>query len=277
MRRRAVGRGRRSLTAVAVALLIALACASCQASAHVSVAVRPDGSGTVTVTVTLDPAANTAVGGLASQLDTAGLAAQGWAVGPVTATAGGGASVAAAHRFATPAQLSEVVASIAGSGGTHVVELALRRTHSLWQDRSTLTGRIDLSCGVGCFGDQGLTGPTGSPLGFDPAEAAAQAGVQPAQALSLRVGVALPGALRSTDATSRSGGQLEWSAPLGDRLALDATTRTWNTGAITAAAVAAGVLLVVLVGLGWLLWRRRRRPRGAHSRRPRAPAGSRGG
>ena len=262
--------GARTLAGVAAAALAATLGAGCQARTVVAVTDGTSGSGSVAVTVTLDKAADTAIGGLAGQLDTAGLAAQGWAVGPVRPAAGGGATVTATHPFATPAGLARTMASIAGSSAEPVFALSVVPRPGFWQDRTAVTGRVDLSCGVGCFGDAALRGRTGSPIGFDPARASATAGTTAAQSLAFQVTLQLPGSLTGTDATSRAGGQLVWQPRLGATLPIDATTRTWNTTHLVgAAAAAAAAILVAAAGLG-ILWRRRRRSRGAA---PGAPSG----
>jgi hypothetical protein len=245
----------------ALSVLVALFAGACQATTAVSVVDNPNGSGTLTVSVTLDRAANTAVGGLATQFDGAGLAEEGWVVGPVTPTAAGGASVLARHPFSTPAQLSAAVATIAGSGDDRLFTMSVAHDHGVWQDHTVLTGRVDLSCGVDCFGDAALARASGSPVGFDASTAATEAGVAPAEALRFSVAVRLPGQVTATNAGRRGGALLRWQPQLGHVVVLDATTQSWNTAPIVVAGIAAGVLLLLLVAGLVLTWRRFRRRR----------------
>lgn len=218
---------------------------------------RPDGSGQLAVTVTLDRQAEEAIGGLAGQLQVGDLLRRGWTVVGPTSTAGGGSTVHASHPFASPADLPSLAASLAGSGGSHPFELALSQDRNLWRTDTRLRGSVDLRCGLGCFGDVGLTGQTGSPLGVDVGALSRQAGSDPLRAVTVVVAASLPGTVRGTDATARPAGALEWTPVLGGSLPVSAVTRQWHTDALVATVVGVVVVAAVAVAVTLALWRRR--------------------
>lgn len=255
----------------AAAVACAAALSACQVQTDVAVTEDPGGGGSVSVTVTLDAAADAAVGGLAQQLRTDGLAAAGWNVGAPRTLGGGSETVTATHAFATQAQAASVLASVAGTGSTHPFALSVVTSHTFWHTTTTLRGHVDLTCGVACFGDPGLTAQTGSPVGVDVAGLSRQSGLSAGQVLRFAMQVTLPGTVVSTDATSRPAPhELAWQPVLGRSVVLDATTTTTDSGHVAAAVAGAAAVLVVAVVALLLLWRRRRRRRprrpGAHSR-----------
>jgi hypothetical protein len=78
----------------------------------------------------------------------------------------------------------------------------------------------------------------------------------------------LPGHLVASNGTPLPDGSVRWTPALGQRLQLAALTRTWNTGRIVEAIVAAGLVVILGVGLAVYFWlRRRRRKRGQARRR----------
>lgn len=245
---------------------LVLLLAGCRATAQVSVQAQPNGSGTVTVTVTLDKAATEAVGGVAGQLQTGDLAAAGWAVtGPVTA-ADGATVISARKGFATLSQASQIVQEIAGSGtpASRPFQLTLQRHASFWKTTTTLSGHVDLTCGLACFGDPGLAKALGSSTGISPASVPGAAGD-----FAFGLGVSLPGSLASTNGTGRQATDLRWTPKLGEDLPLAAVTTTTNEAHVHEV-IGAGAAVVVLVAgiVVWRVvrrWRRRRRPAHAKS------------
>lgn len=245
---------------------LALLLTGCQATADVDVDARANGTGTVTVTVTLDKAATAAVGGVAGQLQTGDLAAAGWAVtGPVT-KANGDTVIVARHPFTTLSQASSIVEEIAGSGpgASRPFQLHIERHSSFWKTTTTLSGNVNLTCGLACFGDAGLQKALGSSTGINPATEPGAAGD-----FGFGVGVSLPGSLSSTNGTGQRASDLRWTPKLGKNLPLAAATTTVNETHIEEVAGAAGA--VVLIALGVVVWRlvrrRRRRKRPAHAKK----------
>jgi hypothetical protein len=245
-------------------LAVLLALCGCSATAQVAVTARPNGTGAVTVTVTLDKAATASVGDVASELQTSDLPAAGWTVtGPIT-EAGGSTVIRATKPFVTLGQASSIVQEIAGSGpaGSRPFQLAITRHRTFWKTTTTLSGDVDLRCGLSCFGDSGLKTATGSSTGIDPATA----GADPAGIFHFAMAVALPGTLHSTNAASRDGSQLQWTPTLGSEVPLMAVTETADTAHIEEVTVASavGLFVVVSVLVWWVIhrWRRRRRRKG---------------
>jgi hypothetical protein len=223
----------------------------------------------VAVTVALDRPALAAVGGqaaLTAQLQDADLVAAGWTVTGPQAGPGSTTVISASHPFATPAQASALVGELAGSGpdASRPFRLSLAEHRTFWRTDTTLTGAVDLTCGLACFGDSGLKGVLGSPVGVNPSPLESAAGQSPDQVFAFSLSARLAGSVISTNASSRQDGTLQWTPRLGQTLELAAVTRTWNESRIKTFAIAGGVLvivLLVLLGLGIVRWRRRRRQR----------------
>jgi hypothetical protein len=252
-----------------------LALTGCQVHTQISINETAPGQGVVRVSVSLDQSAVAAIGGasaLAAQLQDADLVAAGWKVtGPVPGP-GSTTVVSASHEFTSAAQASALVAELAGSGpaGSRPFRLSLTQRHSFWRTDTALTGTVDLSCGVACFGDSGLTRALGFPTGVNAGSVAAAAGARPDQVFTFSLDARLRGSLVSSNGISLSDGDLQWHPRLGQRLELTAVTRTWRSGRIVAASVTAGVVVLVALGGGiYWWWRRRRRRRGQHHRRGR--------
>jgi hypothetical protein len=250
-----------------------LALTGCQVHTQISVDETGPGQGLVRVSVSLDRSALAAIGGapaLAAQLQDADLVAAGWTVTGPAPGPGSTTVVSASHPFSSPAQASALVAELAGSGpaGSRPFRLSWTQRHSFWRTDTALTGTVDLSCGIACFGDSGLTSALGFPTGVNAGALAAASGEQPGQVFTFSVDARLRGSLVHTNAVSRPDGSLQWTPRLGQRLELTATTRTWHSGRIVAVSVAGGVLILLALALaGWWWWRRRRRRRRAQHRR----------
>lgn len=269
-----VGYGRLVVMARAVLLGAALAAATvlagCSADAQIDVvdsapALSTTPAGTVTVTVTLDASAVALVGGLSGQLDAAGLAREGWQVGAPITLPGGGARVAATHTWSGQAQLTTVLDEVGGPPGAPLVAVRLGGSRGLFRRRVVADGTIDLSCGVGCFGDSGLAAVTGSVVGAAPAEVAP--GVDPASSVRVGLRVELPGRaggeVGAPAAAPKHAAAVTALAPLGGHADLALTTTGADHGAEVAAAIGGGLLVVVVAGAAFAVaWRvRRRRPR----------------
>ena len=218
----------------AIALLVVLFLSACQATFTVGVAVNRDGSGSVTVRAHLDRDAATSYG---SYVRTADLTQAGWMVAGPTTGAGGSVDFTATKAFADPAAANGVVAELSGATGPFR-DLTIVRRASFFQTTTRFQGTVDLTCGIDCFSDPGLQQALGG-RGIDPAALQTHTGVALDQVFRFQVTVRLPGQIRSTNGT-RTGGQVVWPAALGQKAALTAGARAWNT---------AHILLVALVGL----------------------------
>ncbi|HEX6393317.1 MAG TPA: LPXTG cell wall anchor domain-containing protein [Acidimicrobiales bacterium] len=250
-----------------IAALVVLG--GCRVDTRVSVVDRGGGHGTVSVTATFDSEAVQALGGetgLARQLSVTDLTAAGWVVnGPVTVT-GGGATVTVRHGYSSPSEASRVFADLAGSGpaSNRPFKLTLTTQRGLLHVHDSLSGRIDLSCGLSCFGDQGLQSALGYTNGVSTAPLLQTAGRQPGQVFGFAFTARMPGSLQSDNAASRDRSDLTWSTPLGQATQISAESETLNTGNIVLFSVIAGL---VIVGLGALVIFRRRRRSGRGSKR----------
>lgn len=246
-------------------MALALTFSGCTVATRVSLSEPSAGRGTVTVSVSLDRSALAAFGGLAalrSDMATADLAAAGWTLTGPAATPDGGAVVSAHHPFTNQADVGPLLSQVAGPG---VFRVSLRRHHTFWHTEYQLDGRVDLSCGLGCFGDLALGAATGSPVGVDPGALSAAAGQPPSSVFKFSLDARLPGRLQSTDASSRQDGTVGWTPALGRTLTLAARSSAVNEGAVAAVAGAGAALLLAVVGVGVLLLVRRRRRRGSGS------------
>jgi hypothetical protein len=253
--------------AVGAVALVALL-TGCRVNTRVALYETASGRGVVTVSVSLDASALAAIGGrqaLAAQLQDADLKAAGWTVTGPTPGPGSTTVVTASHGYTTPAQASALLADVAGTGppGERPFRLSVEKRHGFWRDERVLQGEVDLTCGVACFGDPGLTKALGFPTGVNPAPLGA--GERPDQVFTFSLDARLPGRLVNSNGTPLSDGTLRWTPRLGQRPQLAALTRTWNTGHIVVAGVASGVAVLLVIGLAAYWWVRRRRRRRAHS------------
>jgi len=257
----------RSRAGVFAALVLALVLLSgCQVNTVVTIDTAANGHGTVSVRVTMDQSAVQAVGGLsalAGQLDVSDLQAAGWSVSGPSPGPNSSAVLTASHTFSTPAEAAQLVADLAGSGPAsgRPFKLALSRRSSFWHVYTGLSGTVNLTCGLGCFGDSGLRSALGSATGVNPSPLEAQTHETPAQAFTFGVKARLPGATASSNASTRDGGVFSWTPVLGRTLVLSATTQEWNWPHLILLFVLAGIVVVGLLVLAVWMWRSRRRRR----------------
>ena len=226
------------------------------------------------MSVTLDSSALAAVGGLAalrSDLVDSDLGPAGWKVTPPAAVAGGGASLSASHAFSSPSDLQTVLAQVAGPG---VFRVSMTSSHGFWRNEYRLSGQVDLSCGLNCFGDSGLLHSTGSTVGVQPGPIESATGSSPAKAFTCTLDARLPGALvrgatssSSTGSVPGSGSSLVWNVPLGAKVPINALTRVDNSRATQLEVGGAALVMLLIVVLLLRLIIRRRRPTRLHARR----------
>jgi hypothetical protein len=239
----------------ALIVVLSVSMSACQATIRVGVATNADGSGTVTVTGVLDRDASRAIPDLAQELRTGDLQQAGWRIAGPKPASGGGSTVSASKDFRTPAEANQILDQISGQNGAFRLRLSRRR--SFFSTSTTFAGTVDLTCGLECFGDRQLQQQLGANLGLDPAKLQ-QAGIAPGQIVGFEVGVHLPGSIRTTNAPTRSDGDLQWPMKLGEKGSLLATARVLDvTRVVILAAAALALVLLALVLL--VRWRRRRR------------------
>ncbi len=265
--------GRLWRVAVAAAVL-AVALAGCRVTTTVGVRVSAGGAGAVTVTVVLDRQAAAQVGGLAGQLRTSDLVAAGWVVDGPSAGPDHTTVVAVSHPFShvsqVPGILAEVAAPGPGNAGKTPFALSLQRRSSVSGTRITAAGRVDLRCGVSCFGDASLRKTYGSEVGVNASGFAGRAGRAAARRdFVFEFSLAVPGQVASSDAASGGAGVLRWHPALGSSVPISASAvvvarhraaPTSGAGGAGGGAVEIVVVVVVIVGIAFV-WRRLRRPK----------------
>jgi hypothetical protein len=239
-----IRRGRRAL--VLVAALVALS--ACTLDVEVRVQVDDDGSGTVEVLATADPPALQRVGGdLGAVLDLDGLRADGWAVEGPSALPDGSATVRLSQRFEDAEGAAAVLRDLEGEAGP-LRGFAVTRSQSLFRTRWGFRGTVDLGGDVPVPKAAAVEGEAGETL----EQLAARLGESLGRLLRLRIGVQLPGDVRSNATTKADNGAV-WQVAFGtDPLELEASSSRPRALPI-AGAVAAG--LAVVVGLVVLLVR----------------------
>lgn len=250
-----------------IAALVVLG--GCRVDTRVSVLDKGGGHGIVSVSAMFDRQAIQVLGGesgLAGQLSVADLTAAGWSVSGPSPTAGGGATVTVSHGYSNPAEASRLLAEVAGTGppSSRPFQVTVSHQGGFFHNHDIVSGRIDLTCGLSCFGDQGLQSALGNLNGVATVPLLQQTGQQPAQAFGFTFGARLPGSVDSTNAASRNRSGLSWTTPLGKVTEVSAKSESLNTGHIVLIAVLGGLVIVAVLVALIFLWRRRR---GKHVRR----------
>lgn len=187
-----------------------------------------DGSGTVTVEAVADAAVVQKAPGLAEDLRFDDAVANGWTVDGPTATESGGLRVVLSRPFATVDEANLLLQSINGDNGplrgvtlTRVGGTAADGTPDDSDSVITMSGQLGVTGGVDAFADADVL----AALGASPyADDLAAAGVPPADAVTFRLDVEMPGTVTSggTGATATDG-VLSWTAPV-DGSTLDLAT-----------------------------------------------------
>lgn len=235
----------------------------CQATVGVGIDAEASGHGQVVATVTLDQEAAQALPDLAAQLRTSDLGKAGWKVDGPSPAVNHGVVVRATKSFANPTEESKVVDELSGSGQFHPFQnFRLERHRSFFATRTKFQGKVDLSCGLRCFGDPQLQQQLGSTdLGFDPNQLQQLTSVILDRVFRFEISVRMPGSVTSSNAPTQAGNGAVWRPTLGQQATLMASARQWDLRRIGLLALA----LLFLVGavLATLI---RRRPVGRHGR-----------
>lgn len=257
--------GRRLRTFIAV-LALALVCAACNVDVSVDVAMQSDGSGTVRVTATADAEVVRQAPGLAADMRFTDIQAAGWHVEGPAATPAGGLQVVLTHDFASPTEANAVLAGLNGPSGP-LTAITLARTHEKSTATYTLSGSLQVTGGLDAFSDADLLAAVGA---TPYAAQIGAAGVQPAQAVTIRFQAKLPGTVQTSTATAGSASSptgLAWNVPL-DGTALNVATISTQKDSrnIWAGPLAKGALIAliawIVIAIGFITYvvlaRRRR-------------------
>lgn len=232
-------------------LVLVLLLAGCRADVAVEIEAAANGGGHVRATVTLDKEAAVQVPDLAQQLRVDDLEAAGWTVdGPSPAHGrAGGVTLRVTKPFTTPEGAARTIEELSGAGGPFST-LRLTRERGFWKTKTSLTGTVDLTAGLGAFGDAALTETLGAPnLGLDPAAVERELGRPLSETVRVELTGRLPGTVTSNAPSSLGGGGV-WPVVLGATSAVTASSEAWNvlTLALAGLAAVSGLaLLVVLV------------------------------
>lgn len=231
--------------------LVALVTSACQVDAVVDVEVTEDGSGTVVLTTAFDEEIVEAAPELIDGLRTDDLSAAGWTVdGPRRAESGGSVIVSATKPFLSPDDLAGVLDEIAGAD-TLFSDFAVERTRSFARTTYDVTGQINPRISLEEFGDSGITGLVGSPLGLSISELEAAANRPIEETVNLEFTITLPDTVTANgaDVDGRvARWQLRPSDPLPTDIAVsssieDRVPRIWAAVALVALALL-GTLLI---------------------------------
>jgi hypothetical protein len=220
---------------VFLVLALGFGASSCQAVARVTVAERAAGDGTVSVSLALDKAAAAQFADLGPRLRLDDLRKAGWAVtGPATAP-DGSATVTVSRAFRDAAGARALLAQVSGPSGP-LSGLRVEHHHSPFTTRSGIQGNVDLRLGADAFADPRLSQQLGVPS------------LSKALSTLHQAGGADPG-LRLELAARLPGRSKVWSVPLGQTLAVSASSRQLNKVNV-GLAVVAGLCLLGLAAAG---------------------------
>lgn len=248
----------RLLAARALAAALAVvALGACRADLSVEVEAAAGGGGNVRATLTLDNDAASQVPDLAQQLRVRDLERAGWEINGPAPTKGGGVTLRVSKSFSSPAGAARAVEELSGAGGPFST-LRLTREGGLWKTKTALRGTVDLTAGLGAFGDPGLAEKLGSPnLGLDPAVVERELGKPLAEAVQVEVVGRLPGTVKSNAPATRAGAAV-WPVTLGGSASLSASSEVWNVVSLGFGGLAVASALALLVVLArrsrWISW-----------------------
>jgi hypothetical protein len=222
----------------------AMALAACHVDATVELVIGPDGTGSVTVTAIADPDVVSQAPGLAADLRFDDAKSAGWTVDGPTATAEGGLRVVLTHDVTSPAEATNLLASL----GPPFVGMKLDRVVS--QDgataTTTLTGQLALTGGFADFADSDMLSAVG---GTPYAAQLAAAGATPETALSVTLRARLPGTIEDTNGRDDKGTRT-WAAPMDGKSApVQLRTHQSPGGGGLASVLATGLLVLLVVWL----------------------------
>ncbi len=236
--------------------LLAWAATACHVTIAAGIDVARDGSGRVTAGVGLDADALQEVGDPSTALRVDDIRRAGWEVEGPKKEDDGLTWVRASKPFADPEQAAAAMAELTGPDGPFR-DLRLVRTKSLTRSKTTFTGTLDLSGGLGGLSDPDLTTALGDvELGLDVEGLRRRFGDALARTLTVQFTAGLPGKV-TTNAPGHDGGRARWSPELGQTARMEASSEALriNPAIPIGAAAAVVVLAVALV----VVLRRRRR------------------
>jgi hypothetical protein len=242
-----------------IAALIVVA-AGCRLDVTTTLDVARNGSGKITVTAIADAELVERAPELAEGIAGDDLRNRGWTVNPPTSLPDGGVQIVVERSFATPAEASRLLEGLSGPGGP-ISRLTVSRSGASAASTFTVSGELRLDGGLAAFADSELVDLVGS-VPFDDILATDNLVLGDVATFSLVT--RLPGDVRSASGEV-DGNLVRWNVPLdGTTVAVDATSRNFDIGALIARVVslgALGALAVWLIAMGVLAVRIARRRR----------------
>lgn len=174
---------------------------------------------------------------------------------------GGGATLTASHGFSSSSEAARLLAELAGSGtaANRPFRLSIVSQSGFLHVHDTMVGKVDLTCELSCFGDQGLQSALGNANGVATAPLLNQSGERPDQLFGFTLSARMPGKVQSENAPTRNRSDLTWTTPLGQVTEISAESESLNTRNIVVVSVVGGVGIAGSVTA--LIFRRRRRGR----------------
>ena len=224
-------------------MLLGLLLSACRTDAKISLRSDQSGVGLIAVDLSLDRDATIGLGKGDGRLLTKDLSAVGWAVSGVIPADGGGSTIHAEKPFANVQEANAILRQLTGPTGP-LSSVRLVRTKNITGVELELQGTVDLSGGLGSFGDAKLKELTGSSsnLGINEAEVARQAGTGVKSAFRFAFSAELPGVSN------------RWDVMLGERKPVSLTSRRFAFQTLAGL----GAIVVAFVGLVLLMAARRR-------------------
>ncbi len=241
--------------ALLLALLVVLATSACQVRVTGGIDVDESGGGTVRAGLGLDAEALATVGDVNTALRVDDLRQAGWRIDGPHKEDDGLTWIRVSRPVADTREAVTALAQLSGPDGPFR-DLTVNSTRTLFRNRTSLTGAVDLSGGITGLADADLLAKLGGGLPLDLDALRNEFGADLDKVVQVSFEARLPG---SVDASTKekAKGRLVWRPALGQRLPIQATSKGLNLLPIVAVAV---VLLVAVGGVtAWLLVRRRRR------------------
>jgi len=236
---------------------VVLAAGACQVRVTGGIDVDPGGGGTVRAGLGLDAEALATVGDVNTALRVDDLRQAGWKIDGPRKEDDGLTWVRVSRPVADTREAVTALAQLSGPEGPFR-NLTVTSTRTLFRNRTSLTGAVDLSSGLTGLADADLLSKLGGGLPLDLEGLRKEYGTDLDRDVRVSFDARLPGSV-DANTKEKSGGRLVWRPPLGGNLPIQATSQGLNLLPIVAVA---GVLLVAVGGAtAWLLLRRRSRRR----------------
>jgi len=234
---------------------VVLAAGACQVRVTGGIDVDPNGGGTVRAGLGLDAEALKTVGDIGSALRVDDLRQAGWKIEGPRQEGDGLTWVRASRSVSDTAEAAVALAQLSGPDGPFR-DLKISSSHTLFRNRTSVSGVVDLSGGLTGVGDPDLLAKVGAGLPLDLDGLRKELGADLDKVVQVSFEARLPG---SADANTKekAGGRLVWRPPMGGRMPIEASSQGLNMLPL----VAVALVLLVAVGGGtlWLVMRRRRR------------------